>query len=377
MIIKYCKKCFLPSSRPNLVVDENGVCNACSSGSLDPNWSQRAIQFETICEESKSRNKPYDCLIPVSGGKDSTWQTLKALEYGLKPLCVTWRTPARTVLGQKNLDNLIALGVDHFDITLNPILDRHLTRRCFEEFGSPAIPMHAAIHFLPVNVAIKFDIPLIIWGENSAKEYGGSQDLVSLVEMTDGWYQKYSVTDNASDDIYRLASEISLECFSASYMKPNLVRARELDITPIFLGSFFEWDPEEMYRLSSRFGFQAASKPEVGFYSFADIDDAFIMAVHHWMKWFKFGFTRDWDNVAQEIRRGRISRSDARLVIHERSGREPTDAIKSFCEYTGMSRYGFDQVCEKFRSSEVWQNTGDHWEIKGFLFDDFQWEKKR
>ena len=373
MDIQYCQNCFLPNSRPNLIVDSTGICNACSCVAFEPDWGKRVNQFREICEEAKAKSKAYDCIIPVSGGKDSTWQTIKAIEFGLKPLCLTWRTPARTALGQRNLDNLMALGVDHFDITLNPILDKHLTRRCFEEYGSPAIPMHAAIHYLPVEVATKFDIPLIIWGENSAKEYGGSPDLVNLVEMTDEWYENYSVTDGAEKQIEKLAAEISLEKFSTSYGKPNLLQAKKKSITPIFLGSFFKWDPEEVYALSSRFGFEAAEMPEVGYYNFADVDDAFIMAVHHWMKWFKFGFTRDWDNIAQEIRKGRIDSIEARSILEKRSGREPTLSIERFCEYTGMTRKDFDAVCEKFRNKDLWIKDRNKWKIRNFLFDAFQW----
>ena len=124
--MKYCKKCILPDTRPNINFNEDGVCDACCSSEkkLNIDWREREINFNEIVKKVKSLNKPYDCVIPVSGGKDSTWQTIKALEYGLNPLCVTWKSPARNKLGQKNLDNLIHLGVNHIDFSINEIIER-------------------------------------------------------------------------------------------------------------------------------------------------------------------------------------------------------------------------------------------------------------
>src|SRR5690349_10925775 len=106
--MKYCKHCVLPDTRPNLKIMDDGICNACHSWVNKKNevdWIKREHEFSHLVANIKSNSNTWDCVIPVSGGKDSTWQVIKALEYGLKPLCVTWRTPARNELGQKNLDN--------------------------------------------------------------------------------------------------------------------------------------------------------------------------------------------------------------------------------------------------------------------------------
>lgn len=122
--IRWCQRCILPDTRPNLRLDADGICNACRNheqkASID--WSARAALLDEVAEHAKQTALPngYDCLIPVSGGKDSTWQTAKCLDLGLRPLAVTWRTPGRTEIGQRNLENLIALGVDHIDYSINP-----------------------------------------------------------------------------------------------------------------------------------------------------------------------------------------------------------------------------------------------------------------
>ena len=105
----WCKNCVLPNTRPNLKINSSGICNACINHKSKKiiNWEERANKFKKICNEAKERSKGYDCLIPVSGGKDSTWQTIKLIEMGLKPLAITWKPPGRTSIGQDNLNNLI------------------------------------------------------------------------------------------------------------------------------------------------------------------------------------------------------------------------------------------------------------------------------
>ena len=124
---------------------------------------KRENLFHQVVKNAKGKGTGYDCLIPVSGSRDSTWQTIVCLEKGLNPLCVTWRTPGRTGIGQKNLDNLISLGVDHIDYTINPKIEKRFMLEAFVKYGSPAIPMHMAIFNIPLKIAEKFEIPLIIW----------------------------------------------------------------------------------------------------------------------------------------------------------------------------------------------------------------------
>ena len=178
MNIEWCKNCVLPNTRPNLFLDKFGICNACNIKLEKKNEKYfkplGKKKFEKTVRNILKNNPKnnYDCLIPVSGGKDSTWQVIKCLEVGLTPLTVTWKCPSRTKFGQYNLDNLVSLGVDHFDVTINPKIEKKLIYKTFNEKGAAGIPMHLAIFNLSNRIARNFRIPLIIWGENSAKEYG-------------------------------------------------------------------------------------------------------------------------------------------------------------------------------------------------------------
>ena len=149
--MRYCNKCILPSTRPNLIIYEDGECNACKNFKLksNVNWKKREKLFKTIVDDAKRKSNFHDCIIPVSGGKDSTWQVVKCLDYGLTPLTVTWRTPGRTKLGQQNLDNLIKLGVDHIDYTIDPKVESEFALKAFKKFGTPGLPQHLATYQIP------------------------------------------------------------------------------------------------------------------------------------------------------------------------------------------------------------------------------------
>ena len=190
--MRYCRRCILPDTRPNLKIGADGVCNACkaheSRAQID--WTRRQAAFREVVAHARSRARRYDCLVPVSGGKDSTWQIVKCLEHGLTPLAVTWKTPARTALGQANLDNLVRLGVDHIDYQVNPKVEARFMLRAFERFGSTAVPMHLALFAIPLTMAVRYRIPLVVWGENSAFEYGGAEEEQKGFQLDAAWLKK-------------------------------------------------------------------------------------------------------------------------------------------------------------------------------------------
>ena len=363
--LKYCKNCILPSTRPNLHINEEGNCSGCASKEVkvDINWADRKKQFEELINKTKSKAKTYDCLIPVSGGKDSTWQVIKALEYGLRPLCVTWKTPARNKLGNSNLENLIKLGVNHIDFSVNPEVEKKFTLKSFQSVGSPVVPMHMALHAIPLQLAIGFEIPLIIWGENSAFEYGGEEEVLKGFSLTHQWLKKYGVTNGTiSSDWY----DDNLNPKNmAVYHWPKDIELQAKNISTIFLGNYFEWDPLKTYNISKKYGFKNDKKPQTGIYNFADIDDSFLISVHHWLKWYKFGITRAWDNLSIEIRNNRMSRKKAIEIVNKIGEEKPLKQIKKFINYIEINENNFYKLCDQFRNKKIWKmNKNGSWKIK-------------
>jgi N-acetyl sugar amidotransferase len=371
--LNYCKTCILPNTRPNLVLDEEGVCNACRShnSKVEIDWPQREQDFRNVVDHAKSGSSGYDCIIPVSGGKDSTWQVVKCLEYGLNPLAVTWKTPARTEIGAKNLANLVSLGVDHIDYQVNPHVERLFMYKAFERFGSTAIPMHMALFNIPLNIATKFEIPLVVWGENSAFEYGSTEDATKGVKLDDNWLNSFGVTHGTTAKNW-VCDELTKRELTP-YFGPGSGQLEEKNILAVFLGYYFQWDPEITRKVALEHGFQVRpGGPKTGYYDYADIDDDFI-SIHHYIKWYKFGFTRLFDNLSLEIRNNRISREDALAILREKGEQKPDEDIKKACDFMGISENRFCGVIEHFRNHDIWFKDNGTWKIKNYLIHDWRW----
>jgi N-acetyl sugar amidotransferase len=368
--MKYCSRCITPYNRPNIRFDENGKCNCAVAADKDAiDWSARAKDFAAVIAHAKSRAKGYDCVIPVSGGKDSTWQVVTCLEHGLKPLCVTWRPPGRTAIGQKNLENLIQLGVDHIDYSLDPRVEKKFTLLALEKYGTPALPMHMAIFSIPVNIAVRFDIPLVIWGENSAFEYGGADESRTGFKLDRAWLAKHGVTHGttARDWIGPLT-----EKELTPYFGPTEKELEEKGTNAIFLGYYFRWDPQMTARVAEQHGFQKGAAARTGVWEYADIDDDFI-SIHHWLKWYKFGFTRTFDNLSVDVRNGRLTRDEAVAIVRRRGDETPHEDIAKFCAWLGITKERFFEIVEKFRNRDVWVRRDGKWMIDDFLIPDWSW----
>ena len=372
--MQYCTACILPDTRPGIVIDGSGVCNACQNShqkkqSID--WLQREQVFQEVVKQAKELSHGYDCLIPVSGGKDSTWQVIKCLEYGLNPLAVTWKTPARTKLGQKNLDNLVSLGVDHIDYQVNPTVERKFMLKALEQYGSTAIPMHMAIFHIPLTLAVKFQIPLIVWGENSAFEYGTDEEALAGFHLDQQWFKKFGVTQGTTAQDW-VSPDLTAKALTP-YFAPKAMELAQAKVLAVFLGYYFPWDPETSLHVALTHGFQVRQEgPKLGYYNYADIDDDFI-SIHHYLKWYKFGITRTWDNLSLEIRNQRVTREAAIEALCQRGDETPHEDIEKFCAFVGIKKTSFFEIIEKFRNPHIWYNEAGVWKIRDFLIADWNW----
>lgn len=368
--MRYCATCIVPYNRPNIAFDAEGRCNCARAEQKDRiDWAAREADFRAVVAHAKSRSEGFDCVIPVSGGKDSTWQVVKCLEYGLRPLCVTWRPPGRTAIGQRNLDNLIQLGVDHIDWSISPAVEKKFTYLSLKKYGTNALPMHMAIFAIPANVAVRFGIPLVIWGENSAFEYGGSEESRTGFKLDGAWLKKHGVTHGttARDWVGELT-----EKELAPYFGPDDAALAQAGVNAVFLGYYFRWDPVETARVAEQHGFRRGDQARTGVWDFADIDDDFI-SIHHWLKWYKFGFTRSFDNLSIEIRNGRMTRDQAIATLRKRGDETPHADIEKFCAWLGITKAHFFELIEPFRNREVWKQRDGKWFIPDFLIDDWSW----
>lgn len=369
----YCRNCILPDTRPGVQLDQTGLCFGCLHNQTKPDidWDERASLFQKIADRARQRSKGYDCLIPVSGGKDSFWQVLTCLELGLRPLCMTYAVAGRTSLGDANLEALKKLGVDHFDFTVNPTVERQFIEKAFRSKGIAGLTLHMGIYSAPINLAVRFDIPLVIYGENSAFEFGTEDASLTGSRVDRRWLKTFGVTDGtvANDWVDDDLSSADL----IGYTLPSDEILEATDTQVIFMGWFFPWDPERNYQAAAAHGFKARQEgARVGHLDYVNIDDDFI-AIHHHPKWHKFGITRSWDTLSIEIRQGRMTRDEAIEKLRDIGEETPWVDIGLFCDYLGISKAEYFKILEQFRNRDIWSRQDGRWVIEDFLIPDFEW----
>ncbi len=373
--MKHCIECILPDTRPGITLDDQGVCSACH-GHRDKetkiDWKARGDSFEGLVEEAKKRSSGYDCIVPVSGGKDSWYQVIKAQSYGLNVLAVTWRTPARTEIGQENVDNMISkLGVDHIDFTINPDVERRFMKAAYEKVGATGLPMHMALFSIPIRLAVQLKIPLIVWGENSQLEYGGDEWERLSTNLDANWLSKHGCLQSTQASDWVGQEGLTTANLAAYEFPLN----PDFQVRSVFLGSFFKWNSFENTKIAQQHGFKyAQSDLKTGTWDFADIDCKFI-SLHHFLKWYKFGITRAFDNLSVQIRYGMTTREDALKRLATLGLQRPDQDIEAFCEFQKKPIRWFFDIAETFRNPDIWKQQDGKWVIPDFIIKDWNWDQ--
>lgn len=372
-MLTYCTQCLIPNTKPYVSFDECGVCNACRShraknSRLDGiDWRQRQAEFETLLAEAMTRRAPlYDVLVPVSGGKDSLTQVHRLLDHDLRILAVNVDYGIKTEVGIHNLNLIPKMGANLITYRPDQPLHRRLIRLGLEDFGDPDLLSHTMLHAYPLRVALAFNIPLVLLGENSAFEYGGDGDLSRLNTMTRAWFMKYAA--NAGRDARYVSREYRIPMdFLRAYDYPD-----ELNNSPtqaVFMSYYFRWDSEEHLQIALSHGFQTLSGPAEGTYrNFVGIDEQ-INRIHQYLKVLKFGYGRATDHACEDIRNGRLTREEAKILVRDHDLRELSDHyINEFVAYVGMTREEFLDTLERYRNSKIWRRDAlGRWCIPGHL----------
>lgn len=362
-MFKRCTKCLLPNTKPDLWFDDSGVCSACVNFSQRPtvDWASRRQQFRENLAAVSNRGS-WDCIVPASGGKDSTYQVLKVLQEGFRPLVVTSTTCDLSPIGRRNLDNIRRLGVDHIEVSPNPLIRKELNRIGLEEVGDIAWPEHVGIFTIPVRLAVAMRIPAIVWGENSQNEYGGPPSASESSILNRRWLEEFGGLLGL-----RVTDLLSAKGFSPEdldlYTYPSDEELSEVGVTGFFLGHYFPWDGLSNALIAQANGFESFGRIIEG--SFVDYEnlDNFQHGVHDYFKFLKFGFGRATDIASLHIRRGRIEREAALEVVKRRDGRYPWSyldkPLERILEPLGMSVDEFDTICDRFTNRSLFKSNHD------------------
>jgi len=357
--IRYCQRCVMPETKPDLHIDEQGICSACRSyeNRTAVDWDERNRELLAILDRYRSPGgSNYDCMVPVSGGKDSHFQTIRMLELGMNPLCVTASTDKLSTIGRRNIENLKRQGVDYIEVTTNPVVRRRVNRLALTQVGDISWPEHVTIFTIPVRIAVQMNIPLIVWGENSQHEYGGPGAAAQNSVLTRRWLEEFGglLGLRVSDLIGQEGIE---KRHLIQYTYPADQELARVGVTGIFLGYYLPWDGYGNALFSQAHGFETYHKAVEGSLINYENLDNIQTGIHDYFKFLKYGFGRATDLACLHIRRGRLSRRDALKLVEKHDGRFPWaylgTPIGEVLQEMDMGLEEFIQVCDRFTNKKL------------------------
>ncbi len=358
-MIRYCDCCVMPETKPDLFIDEEGVCSACRNMEKRQavDWEYRKQELLKVLDRYRSKDgSNYDCIVPVSGGKDSHFQVIRMLELGINPLCVTSTTDKLSDIGRRNIENLKNLGVDYIEVTVNPSMRRTINKLALTQIGDISWPEHVVIFTIPVRIAIQFNIPLIIWGENPQNEYGGPASATENNTLTRRWLEEFGglLGLRVSDLIGQEGIERK---HLIQYSYPSDEDLQKVGLTGLFLGYYLPWDGYQNALYAQAHGFQTYHKPVEGSLVNYENLDNYQTGIHDYFKFLKYAFGRATDLACLHIRRGRLSRQDAIKLVRMHDGKFPWVYlgchIEEILKDVDMTLDEFIHICDRFTNKKL------------------------
>lgn len=367
----HCSKCVYPSSSAtHLDFDEERVCTGCLTAEekSEINWSERKELLLELLSEYKGVGHPqYDCIIPVSGGKDSYFQIHIAIEeLGLNPLLVTYNGNNYSEVGLENLQNMREVfGVDHIFFTPAVRTLKVLNRLGMQVMGDMNWHNHVGIMTYPIRVAIEKKIPIMFWGEHGRADVAGMFSNYDFVEFT---YRTRHEHDARGFEWYDMIEEAKKydeqlsEKQLVPWMYPSDQKIQEVGVRGLYISNYFKWEANEHGSLVvEKYGFQPAKDEfERTYRKMSNLDDIHENGIHDYMKFIKFGYGRASDHVCKDIRAGIMTREQGLSEVKKRDHVKSQD-LRRWLEYVGWTEEKFDYVADTFRDPRVWWIRNGEW----------------
>jgi len=364
--IQYCKKCLNISSRPRIEFNEEGVCNACQwaeNKMKSVNWEKRWNKLEELCDKYRCKDSSkWDILVPCSGGKDGSYVAWRMKhDLGMNPLCATLLPQTQTELGKENLENFKKSGFDHIAITPNLQVYKKLAIRGFKEQGRPKMPFVTGISTVTLKIAINFNIPFIMYGEEGESEYGGAMTQAENPKINREYLIKYYYSGHNTEKYLDQFSKKDLSW----WLLPADKDMEKINLFPTHWSHYENWDPAVHFKLAKeKCGLQALKGVSEGtFTNYAQLDDV-LQDLHAYMMFIKFGFGRTTSDAGIEIRAGRMSRNGGVELVRKTDGMFPEKYLPDFLKYFEMTEEEFWKVIDSFAHKELLEKVNDRWKLK-------------
>jgi len=370
--MRYCKKCVQSDSRPGIQFDEAGVCMPCRYFEENKNidWAARRAELDEIAAFGRRYNvSGYDCIVGVSGGKDSLRQAMYVKnELKLKALlvCCTYPPEQLSERGARNISNLISLGFDYICVGPDPQVWKKLMRQGFLKYGNWCKSTEMALYASAPKIATAYHIPLIFLGENPAIYYGELGGSLT----GDANRMKYCNTLEGGNPDKLLTEEIT-EQDTFLYRYPSDDDMARANLRIVYLGYYIKnFISIKNAEFSMKQGLEIRTDPpeDMGCsYGFEALDEDFVH-VNQMLKYVKFGFGKMTDLANDAIRLKLMSRKEAVELVKKYDGKCADRYIKDFCRYLNITEAAFWKVTESYRDRHIWgQNKDGEWVIREAL----------
>jgi N-acetyl sugar amidotransferase len=374
--MRYCVRCVYPGAAATpTTFDADGVCSGCrvheQKAKID--WDRRWKMLEDLVDEYRSASN-YDILIPVSGGKDSYYQThIASTILGLKVLLVTYHGNNYLAEGEYNLHRMREVfNCDHVIVKPNVAALVKMNRVGFRLQGDNNWHAHCGIFTTPIQVAVRYKVPLMLWGEHGFMDLGGMYSYSDFVEFTAKFrlehaqrgYDWDDFTDAGLDKLGRPELKEGLtakDLLWAQYPSDEEIDA--VGVRGIYLSNFVDWDGHKGYELvRDQYGWREAQTPfERTYRTYSNLDDMHENGIHDYLKFVKFGYGRGSDHASKDIRAGRMTRDQGVEMVRKYDHVKPRRDLDRWLSYVGMTEDEFDRVCDTFRDPRVWRVENGQW----------------
>ena len=354
--MRFCTRCVMPDTRPGIRFDEEGVCSACRAYERrqTTDWEARWKELEALCERHRGRGASgYDCMIAVSGGKDSHFQTHVLKErLGMHPLLVSVEDNfPMTEAGKHNLRNISeAFGCDIVSLKPNLRVQKHLMRLMFEKYGKPTWFVDRLIYTYPLHMAVRWEIPLLVYGENVSYEYGGP----GAIETPSAREQIFNGVAADVPEAELVGDGVS-SADLALCAPPTSEEMKALE--PIYLSYFLPWNSYANYWFAKSAGFHDLTHEWDRTHNIENFDqvDSRAYTVHYWLKYPKFGHQIATDYASRFIRYGLMMREEAVERVRRHDHDLDPLAVRDFCAFCGYSEREFWGIVERFYNRDLFE----------------------
>lgn len=354
-----CRRCLYTSDHPlGLTFDSEGICSGCriheEKDTLD--WNARWQRLQSLVQPYRSLSgRNYDCIVPVTGAHDSHFIVHVVKErLGLNPLLVTYNKYFNTSLGIRNLANLrIRFDCDILTQNVNPSSVKRITRTTLRELGSLYWHCHAGQTVFPVQTAVRYKVPLIIWGAHQGLEQVGMFSHEHEVEMTRRYRKDHDLMGYEADDLLSLFDTLR-EADIWQYRYPEDSELAAVGVRGIYLGNYLRWDPLAQHQaMVATHGYQGARFAR-SFDTYDHVDCWNFLDLHDVIKRLKHGYGKVTDHACREIRHGRLTRQQGAALVQHHAAR-PAEHADLFCEWLGVDHSGLQFLLNHHRNRWYWR----------------------